>query len=123
MRRAWRTMAGAGPAMLLAALGWYIAPVASAAGHGTAGEAATVLHPLGESRPLAQAPPTPKSEKDRIIEIAEKRYNAKVVRIDEAVVKGRRAYVLRLLSKESSSRPMPVMERTVDAVTGTELQP
>jgi uncharacterized membrane protein YkoI len=52
---------------------------------------------------------------DRIIALVEKRYNAKVVRKEEGSLKGRRVYVLRMMSKD---RVWPV---TVDAETGKEL--
>ncbi len=55
--------------------------------------------------------------KDRIIAMVEKRYaGAKVLKADEGNHKGRRIYVLRLLSKEGR-----VKDVRVDAETGSEL--
>jgi len=55
--------------------------------------------------------------KDRIIDMVEKRYvGSKVLKADEGNHKGRRIYVLRLLSKEGR-----VKDVRVDAETGSEL--
>lgn len=52
---------------------------------------------------------------DRIVEAVQKRYNARVVKVTEVMVDGRRAYELRLLSDQR------VWTVRVDAETGQEL--
>lgn len=53
---------------------------------------------------------------DKIITAAEKRHDASVVKVEEATVKGRKAYVLRLRFKDGR-----VVHIRVDAETGKEL--
>ena len=53
---------------------------------------------------------------DRIVAAAEQRHRAQVVKVEETSVKGRRVYVLRLMSKEGR-----VWNIRVDAETGGEL--
>jgi uncharacterized membrane protein YkoI len=94
MRRSWRARTGTVLPVLLIALGLLV-PV-GAKSHANAAQAA--------------------SSQDRIIAIAEKRYHASVVRIEESTLNGKRIYVLRLLSKEGK-----VWTVRVDAETGGEL--
>jgi len=54
--------------------------------------------------------------KDQAIEIAESRYKARVVRAEVSEAKGRRVYVLRLLSEEGR-----VWTVRIDAETGSEI--
>jgi Peptidase propeptide and YPEB domain len=56
------------------------------------------------------------ASRDRVIQEAQKRYNAKVVRVTEATVAGRRAYELRLLSDQGR-----VWTVRIDAESGQEL--
>ena len=54
--------------------------------------------------------------KDQAIEVAERRYKARVVRAEVSETNGRRVYVLRLLSEEGR-----VWTVRIDAETGGEL--
>lgn len=62
-----------------------------------------------DSRPLAD------DALQRIVDAVQKRYNARVVKVTEIMVDGKRAYELRLLSDER------VWTVRVDAETGQEL--
>lgn len=53
---------------------------------------------------------------DQVIAEVERRYRARVVRVESAVVNGRRVYVLRLLSEDGR-----VWRVRVDADTGREM--
>jgi uncharacterized membrane protein YkoI len=56
------------------------------------------------------------ASRDRIVDAVQRKYNARVVKVTEIVVDGRRAYELRLLSDER------VWMIRVDAETGQELR-
>jgi hypothetical protein len=86
--------AGAGPDRLRAA--WAAEAIVPAAGGGAA--------VLAEDEAL-----------NRIIAAVQRRYNARVVRVTEVTVKGRRCYDLRLLSEQR------VWVIRVDAATGQEI--
>jgi uncharacterized membrane protein YkoI len=61
--------------------------------------------------------PTKGITMDQAIEMAERRHKARVVRAEEVASKGKRVYVLRLLSEEGR-----VWSLKVDAQTGGELK-
>lgn len=56
------------------------------------------------------------ANRNRVIQEAQKRYNAQVVRVTEVTVSGRRAYELRLLSNQGR-----VWMVRIDAESGQEL--
>ncbi len=92
MRR-WRRRAGIGLPVLFIALGLQVP--AAAKTHSHVGATAEASRELPQPpRMLAGFVP------DRIIAIVEKRHNAKVVKAEKDDLKGRRIYVLRLLSKK-----------------------
>lgn len=112
-RRGWRIRADIALPALMLAMGWQ-ALAEARPDFRTQLPAEFPRYALHASaRPLAQ--PSQK-ERDRIIEIAKKRYNAQVVSIEETTVGGRRAYVLRMLTKGKA-----IINRKVDAETGAEL--
>ena len=67
------------------------------------------LSATADARPLAD------DALERIVEAVQKRYNARVVKVTEITVDGKRAYELRLLSDQR------VWTVRVDAETGQEL--
>jgi hypothetical protein len=66
-------------------------------------------------RVTSAAPLADSDARDRIVEAIQRKYNARVVRVTESTVDGRRVYELRLLSDER------VWMVRVDAETGREL--
>jgi len=90
------------------------APLAGAASdHGRAALIAEPVFPdagSGASSVLAEDPAL-----NRIIESVQRRYSARVVKVTEVAVKGRRCYDLRLLSDQR------VWVVRVDAATGQEV--
>jgi uncharacterized membrane protein YkoI len=109
MRR-WRARAGIGLPALLVALVL---------------QAPAMAADKGEHRQMAEAPPPAMREpprpqavlsEARIIAIAEKRYNAKVMSVKETTINDRRVYLVRLMSKGKD-----ILNRKLDAETGAEL--
>jgi hypothetical protein len=66
-----------------------------------------------------ESPPRLMAEvsRDRIVEAAEKRHGAQVIKVEEGTHKGKRVYVLRLLSKKEGR----VWTIKVDPETGGEI--
>lgn len=93
-----------GGAMLAAA----ILPASAATRANEQGESVA-----GQSSPAARA--FADSSLERIVDEVQRRYNARVVKVTEVMVDGKRAYELRLLSEQR------VWTVRVDAETGQEL--
>jgi len=99
--------------MVLAGVGGLLPGWSSAAPVARAVTALVAIAQLAtDMEPLAYAQAT---SQEQIIAAVEKRYNAKVVRVTETTVAGRRALRLRLLSAQR------VWNVVVDAATGQEL--
>jgi hypothetical protein len=91
--------------------------VALLLGSGVAPAMASVVPAAAETRPdgSADARPFADDALERIVEAVQKRYSARVVKVTEVMVDGKRAYELRLLSDQR------VWTVRVDAETGQEL--
>lgn len=105
--RGWRARAGIALPVLLVALALQ-APAWA--------KHKKVMVPLPQQQ--VESPPRSMAEvsQDRIVSAAEKRHGAKVVKVEEGTHKGKRVYVLRLLSKEGR-----VWTIKVDPETGGEI--
>jgi uncharacterized membrane protein YkoI len=109
MQRKWRARVGMTVPALLIAMG--LQPMAMA--KPSAGNAA---HPLQHEIPEPSARPLADLSEDRIIAIAEKRYGAKVMKIDKGMHNGKRVYLVKLMDKDLRVRTVKL-----DAETGGEL--
>jgi uncharacterized membrane protein YkoI len=111
-KRRWRARAGIGLPVLLVAL--VLQVPAMAAGKADHRQMAETPPPP----PAMREPPRPQSglSEAKIIAIAEKRYNAKVMSVKETTINDRRVYLVRLMSKGKD-----ILNRKLDAETGEEL--
>jgi uncharacterized membrane protein YkoI len=93
-----------------------LAAVAGMAGALPAASGAAVVAPAAAQQSTGAAIFADDAGRDRIVEAIQRKYDARVVKITEIVVAGRRAYALRLLSDGGR-----VWMVRVDAETGQEL--
>ena len=109
MRPRRRARAGRVLPALLIALG--LLPVAMARpDHGNAAEPPQQESPGPPARPLADL------SEDRIVAIAEKRYGAKVLKVEKGTLNGKRIFLVKLMDKDLRVRTVKL-----DAETGGEL--